>query len=173
MSSTRRIVPNGRRDHFEQNAHFHNLINHLAPTARAIARRCRTNSVRRKWLRQFEIHTQAVHEKLDIVKQGVLNETDRNALALSAKQMLLQMETIVGKDLLVEDSPEELRAEVENLRAEVSALIDEGKSEKSPLAHLPPDKQVMYQHFFSLIYECSVNRTVAKALIDKILLRIS
>jgi hypothetical protein len=26
----RRIVPNGRRDHFEQNAHFHNLLNHLA-----------------------------------------------------------------------------------------------------------------------------------------------
>ena len=25
----RRIIPNGRRDHFEQNAHFHNLLNHL------------------------------------------------------------------------------------------------------------------------------------------------
>ena len=51
----RRIVPNGRRDHFEQNAHLHNLMNHFTPTARAIARRCRTSSVRRKWLRQFEI----------------------------------------------------------------------------------------------------------------------
>ena len=37
----RRIVPNGRRDHFEQNAHFHNLMNHLAPVAREIARQCR------------------------------------------------------------------------------------------------------------------------------------
>ena len=45
----RRIVPNGRRDHFEQNAHFHNVTNHLAPTARDLTRRCRTSSVRRKW----------------------------------------------------------------------------------------------------------------------------
>ena len=36
----RRIVPNGRRDHFEQSAHFHNLLNHLAPVARDIARQC-------------------------------------------------------------------------------------------------------------------------------------
>ena len=56
----RRIVPNGRRDHFEQNAHFHNLVNHLTPTARDIARRCRTSSVRRKCNREFEILTQSV-----------------------------------------------------------------------------------------------------------------
>ena len=29
-----RIVPNGRRDHFEQSVHFHNLLTHLVPVAR-------------------------------------------------------------------------------------------------------------------------------------------
>ena len=37
-----RILPNGRRDHFEQNAFYFDLINHLAPHARDIAQRCRT-----------------------------------------------------------------------------------------------------------------------------------
>src|SRR5207247_2042355 len=30
-----RIVPNGRRDHFEQNAHLYNLLNQLGPLARS------------------------------------------------------------------------------------------------------------------------------------------
>ena len=33
----RRIVPNGRRDQFQQNIHFFNLINHMYPIARDIA----------------------------------------------------------------------------------------------------------------------------------------
>ncbi len=169
----RRIVPNGRRDHFEQNAHLHNLINHLAPTARAIARRCRTSSVRRKWLRQFEIHNGTIREKLDIIGQGILSEDERNAIALSAKQILLQMDKIGGMDLLIEDDPDQLRATVERLREEVSAAITETSPDKSPLAHLPFERQAMYQHLFSLIYECSQNRTAAKALVDRILLKIS
>jgi hypothetical protein len=169
----RRIVPNGRRDHFEQNAHLHNLVNHLTPTARAIARRCRTNSVRRKWLRQFEIHNEAIREKLDIVRQGILSRKERDAVALSTKQILLQMEKIAGMNLLIEDDPNQLRATVERLREEVRAAIQETTLEKSPLSHLPRDRQAMYQHLFGLIYECSQNRTAAKTLVDRILLKIS
>src|SRR6185437_253622 len=40
----RRMMPNGRRDHFEQDVHLHNLMNHLTPVAREIARRCRASS---------------------------------------------------------------------------------------------------------------------------------
>ena len=58
-----RIVPNGRRDHFEQNGHYNNLLNHLLPTARTITRKCRTSSVRRKWEREFDIHARAAEEK--------------------------------------------------------------------------------------------------------------
>ena len=46
-----RIIPNGRRDHFEQSVHFHNLLTHLAPVAREITRKCRTSSIQRKWSR--------------------------------------------------------------------------------------------------------------------------
>jgi molecular chaperone HtpG len=169
----RRIVPNGRRDYFEQNVHLHNLLNHLTPTARGIARRCRTNSVRRKWLRQFEIHNEAISEKLDIIKQGTLVETERNAVALSAKQVLLQMEKIAGMDLLVEDASAQLRATVESRRQELDSVIKESSPEKSPLAHLPAERQAMYQHLFSLIYECSQNRSAAKSLVDRILLKIA
>ena len=42
-----RIVPNGRRDYFEQNPHLRNLENHLSPIFRQIAARCRAASSNR------------------------------------------------------------------------------------------------------------------------------
>jgi molecular chaperone HtpG len=168
----RRIVPNGRRDHFEQNAHFHNLVNHLTPTARSIARRCRTSSVRRKWLREFELHRQGVAEKLGMITQGSLGPTKRKKLALSIERAMLQMEKIAGKDLLTEDSPDELRATVRALRVKLGRTMKDKATQVSPLARLPPQKRAMYEHLFDLVYECSANRTAAKALIDRILLKL-
>jgi molecular chaperone HtpG len=46
-------------------------------------------------------------------------------------------------------------------------------SDASPLSRLPAQQRDMYEHFFGLIYECSTNRSAAKALIDRILLKIT
>jgi len=43
----RRVVPNARRDNFEANHHFANLLVQLGPIAAKIANRCRTSSVSR------------------------------------------------------------------------------------------------------------------------------
>ena len=168
----RRIVPNGRRDHFEQNAHYHNLVNHLSPTVRDIARRCRTSSIRRKWLREFELHKTNVTNSLAIISQGSLGPNKRRQLALSVEQELLQLEKIADKELLENDRPEELKKTAQGLRGKLGRAMKEEPTERSPLNRLPPQKQKMYEHMFELIYECSANRTAAKALINRILLKI-
>lgn len=165
----KRIVPNGRRDHFEQNAHLHNLVNHLTPTARDIARRCRTSSVRRKWLREFEMHRQGVVQDLEMIAQGGIGATKRKNLALAAEQALLQMEKIAAKDLLVEDEPDNLKAIARKLRVKLGRVMHDKTTLDSPLARLPPKKREMYEHFFELVYQCAANRIAAKALVDRIL----
>jgi molecular chaperone HtpG len=50
-----RILPNGRRDHFEQSVHFRDVLSKLSPLARDLGRRCRASSIRRNWVRQFEM----------------------------------------------------------------------------------------------------------------------
>ena len=169
----RRIVPNGRRDHFEQNAHFHNLANHLTPLARDIARQCRTSSVRRKWLREFELHRQSADEKLGVIAQGSLGKTKRAAMASAVDQVILQMEKIAGMELLIEDSPHKLRPVVKSLRGKYARTMKEKEAQLSPLARLSANKRTMYEHLFSLVYECSTNRSAAKALIDRILHKIT
>ena len=167
----RRIVPNGRRDHFEQNAHLQNLLNHLAPTARDIARRCRTGSVRRKWEREFEGYAQSVEETTGIITQGSASRRKLQRLALSAEQTLLRMSKVAGMDLLADSASERIRR-IETLRERLSEAMNDDAVVSSPLMRLPEAQRKRYEHFFDLVYECSVNRSAAKALIDRILLQL-
>jgi len=169
----RRIVPNGRRDHFEQNSHFHNLINHFAPVARSIARLCRSGSIKRRWLREFALQRDTVSEKIAVIQQGSLRTKDKTAVAISAEQGLMQMEKILGMDLFQEEDPSEFHATALALRAKLAAAMNEKAEISSPLARLTPAKRAMYQQMFALIYECSTNRAAAKSLVDRILLKIA
>lgn len=168
----RRIVPNGRRDHFEQNAHFHNLVNHLTPVARDIARRCRTSSVKRKLVREFELQRDAVQETIGVIKQGSVGQAERQRLALSADQALLQMEKIAAKDVLVADGNKENEATIRTLKSRLGKAMKDESAVSSPLMRLPKAQRKIYENFFELIYQCSANRVAAKALIDRILLRL-
>lgn len=168
----RRIVPNGRRDHFEQSAHFHNLVNHLTPTARDITRRCRTSSVRRKWIREFELHTLSVNETLGIIAQGSLSRSKRERLALSAEQTLLQMTKVAGMDLLA-DAAGARTETIKALRRQLGNVMNDDTVVLSPLMRLPNAQRKSYERFFEMVYECSVNRVAAKALIDRILMRLA
>ena len=150
---------------------IHNLVNHLTPTARDIARRCRTSSVRRKWEREFELYAQSVAETIDIIVQGSVNRAKREQLALSVEQTLLRMSKIAGRKLL-QDYASELETRIVALRERLSAAMNEGAALSSPLMRVPEGKRKTYEHFFELVYECSTNRVAAKALIDRILLRI-
>ena len=166
-----RIVPNGRRDHFEQNAHYNNLLNQLLPTTRAIARRCRTSSIRRKWQREFETHARIAEEKIAIIEQRGIGKTERNRMALEVEKILLRMGKINEMKCLDELSHERVNR-ITLLREKLSSLLNEEANSGSPLARLAGSKRRAYEKFFELIYECSTNRVAAKALIDRILLRI-
>ena len=167
----RRIVPNGRRDQFEQNLHYHNLVNHLAPTARDIAHRCRTSSVRRKWERQFEILAESAAETTAIIGQRSTNQSKRQELALSVEKTLLRMTKISSmKPLSNAGGAREER--ITALREQLSEAMNEDLVVTSPLMRLPEAQRKTYEHFFGLVYECSTNRVAAKALVDRILLRL-
>ena len=166
-----RIIPNGRRDHFEQNGHYNNLLNHLLPTARTITRKCRTSSVRRKWEREFAIHARTVEEKLAIIEQGSVGKGERNRIALELEKTFLKMSKI-NKMKILEEQVVERSARIMSLRASLSSLLEEKTVSTSLLARLSDEKRETYERFFELIYECSTNRLAAKALIDRILMRI-
>jgi hypothetical protein len=168
----RRIVPNGRRDHFEQNAHFHNVLNHLTPTARDVARRCRTSSVRRKWEREFAMLARAVDQDLLILAQGSISQGQRARLALQIEQTFMKMSQVARMELLSDEVAGRLDV-IETMRSRLGALMQDVARSTSPLTRLPEEQRKTYEHLFDLVYECSANKTAAKALVDRIMLRLA
>ncbi len=166
-----RILPNGRRDNYEESVHLRNLRNHLSPIGRDIAKRCRTSSVKRKWLREFELHETVAREKLAILAQGTLGEAARNAMVAEVERSIVPMTKIAAMEDLAADAEERLRPKIEELRGKLDTLANRSPTE-SPMARLPEEKRSMYEHLFELVYECSANRVAAKALIDRMMLKI-
>lgn len=168
-----RIIPNGRRDQFEQNSHFNNLVNQLGPTARDIARRCRTSSAKRSRLREFESGVRDIEVRLDILRQGTLCEQERQSQALAVEAALSRLDRLGGEDRLLGEETPRIIAKLIELRATLGQTLDEAGEAIGPLDRLPADERATYEQMFTLIYECSANRASAKSLVDRIVQKIA
>lgn len=60
----RRLVPNARRDNFEVNHHYYNLLVQLGPAAAQIAQRCRSASISRNAVQSIKNATDIVQNRL-------------------------------------------------------------------------------------------------------------
>ena len=167
-----RIIPNGRRDHFEQSVHFHNLLTHLTPVAREITRKCRTSSIQRKWARDFELREIAVREKAAIIKQGALGRNDRYRITEEIRAAIAFLEGIITKGILPTDVISSLKKRKERLERDVYKIL-QAPVKASALSDIPSSKRRAYEQLIGLIYECSASQTNAKLLVDKILTRIT
>jgi hypothetical protein len=162
-----RIVPNGRRDDFERNVHLANLKNHLAPLGREVAAKCRSSSAERKRLRDWATARETALEQIAIIEQGSLSTEAREQLALSVDLTLLKMEKLVKGDARGAEE-----SEIAIIRCRLNDIL-KTNAPLSPLSRLPADRRALYEEMFRLIYECSSNRAAAKALVDRILERVS
>jgi hypothetical protein len=167
-----RIVPNGRRDHFEQSVHFHNLLTHLTPVAREITRRCRTSSVQRKWARDFELRETAIREKAAIIKQGALNRGDRYGMTEEIKAGVVFLNGIITKGILPDPIVADLKKRKDKVERDVTKILN-APVKISALADVPASKRRAFEELIGLIYKCSASQTNAKLLVDKILARLT
>jgi len=167
-----RIVPNGRRDHFEQSVHFDNLITHLGPVARDIARRCRTGSIQRKWLRDFELRETATREKAAILKQGALGRDGRNRQIEEIRAGIAFLDSVIQKTILPADVSRECSRRKEKLERDVSKIL-QTPVRAAAFSAIPSPKRRVYEQMINLIYECSASEANAKLLVEKILARIA
>jgi histidine kinase/DNA gyrase B/HSP90-like ATPase len=166
-----RLVQNGRRDHFEQNVHLFNLLNHMSPIAGEISRRCRASSVQRRYLKDFERYQMQVNNKVAILRQRSLGKIDRARVVHEIEELLGLMDRIAALDQLDANTRDALSKNVRGLHRSIESLL-RNASKKTALAHLPPPKRRAYEQILALIYECSPNQSAAKVLVDKILTKL-
>ena len=163
-----RIIPNGRRDHFDQNVHFDNLLNHLAPVARMIARQCRVSSTHRKYEREFELRLTKAKEILAIIKQGAVSKGELRKMGQKLESDLSRLAEIVDAQLLPEAMSEKLRTQFQSFNREASRKLNLAKK-TGPLDRFSGAKRRAFQQIIELIYQCSTNQSAARSLVDKVL----
>jgi len=94
--------------------------------------------------------------------------TQRKKLEIDIASALQTMGKIADKTTLASEAKTFLRRDIKKLEHRLVTLKGR-KYEAKPLAALPASERRASEHIFSLIYECSPNRVVAKSLVDKIL----
>lgn len=168
-----KVLPNGRRDHFEQSVHYDNLTNQVAPSAREIARRCRQSSIGRKWIREFELHSEAALSHAKACARGGLSRAARRNHSDAAAKALKALRKVVATRHIGEDTRTDLSARAGTLEARVTKLLGTPATEKDPLEGFKPQVRTAYQTVIGLIYECASNNSAAAALVDRILNRLN
>lgn len=165
----RKIVPNGRRDHFEQNAHYHNLTNQLAPMARDIAQRCRTSSIKRNWMREIELQLRAVHDTLEILAQGVLGDEEHGRYWSKGMEALKKADKALSQRVLQDEDLSDYTAQAKRVD-ELLKLSERRRS--APMKSLTDSDRAAFSRFCEVVYQVSPNPGVAKGLIDKIMAKL-
>jgi molecular chaperone HtpG len=166
-----RILPNGRRDHFEQNVHFRNVLSELAPLARDLVRRCRSSSVRRNWLRQFEQGVAYIRERNKVLRQAAITKAQRGRFQQEIEQRLLKMEKIASHPTLEAESQLLCCRRLKQLRGSLAQVLAE-KSQHRRLRTLRGPQKRLAQRLIDLIYEVSPSQTSARMIVEKILKRL-
>lgn len=166
-----RVVPNGRRDEFESNAHLDNIIAHLRPVGAEVARECRVSSQKRNRLKTFELAADKIYEKLDVLKQGAVSERFAKSTKAEIGTLLSEMRKVVDFDLFEDEDRRAMRSGLASIEKAVDAHTT--KAEGDIFESLPARKRATYKEVFDLIYDCSVNQVAAKSLIDRMLDRLS
>ena len=166
-----RVVPNGRRDEFESNAHLDNIIAHLRPVGAEVARECRISSQKRNRLKTFELASDKVYEKLDVLKQGAVSQRFAKSIKAEIGTLLSEMRKVVNFELFEDEDRGALRSRLASIEKAVDAHTT--KAAGDIFEGLSIRKRPTYKEIFDLIYDCSVNQVAAKSLIDRMLNRLS
>jgi len=156
-----RILPNGRRDHFEQNVHFGNVLGQLRPIARDLSRRCRQSSICRNVTRQFQMLSEQVGHNLSVISQAAIGQSDRKRLERDTLREFRRMEKIGCHPVLPSDEKARMARALSRYRRRLASL--DHRNEHKVLAAMRGREKRVVSRLCSLIYECSANKAAASA----------
>jgi len=165
-----RILPNGRRDHFEQNVHFRNVLAQLAPFARDLGHLCRNSSIRRNWIRQFEQGVVFIKDRQAILRQGAITRERRIRVKGEIADRLEVLERIASHSVLDEATKSAFRRRLQQLNKKLPALAD--LRTPHDLKRFRGARRRLILKLVDIVYDATSNQTAAKALVDKILRRL-
>jgi hypothetical protein len=166
-----RILPNGRRDHFEQNTYYFDLINHLTPHAREIAQRCRTSSIARNLVRSIEERLKECQENVRIIEKGMIGENAASKLMKRVEGNLDALQKLSTRTGINTEQQTQYQAQIRRLRQKL-LKVNTINNKDSAFSQFKPDQRLILAEIFNVIYQSSEDLHEAQVLVEKILGRL-
>lgn len=166
-----RILPNGRRDHFEQNAYYFDLMNHLAPQAREIAQRCRNSSIARNLVRTIDTRLKECNEHIRILERGTLTKKSAGKVIRQLQHVLEHLQRVSVKNAIAPEQQVQYLSQVERLQKRLRGVSSESRR-TNILRTFPPSQRQVLVEVFAAIYQGEGSLQEAQALVDTIVSRL-
>jgi molecular chaperone HtpG len=167
-----RILPNGRRDHFEQNTYYFDLTNHLAPHARDIAQRCRTSSIARNLVRLIEERLIECQQNLRVIEKGVIADTIASKLTTKLHATLDHLQRLSSRAGISVDQQLRYQGQIRRLRQRMLRLNATQRGQ-AIFVNFKPSQRAILTEVFNAIYQSTDDLQTAQGLVDKIVSRLS
>lgn len=160
-----RILPNGRRDHFEQSVHFNDLVGHLGPVAMNVSRLCRLSSIQRNRNKQLELLCQTVESCVGILEQHTITRERWRSLRESTLAKFEAFQKAVQRQ-----EPSDRENWAPKLRKIDKRLEMLGARRAASKRHALTTRE---RRFFDALYDVLPPTPATKVLVDRILTKLN
>jgi molecular chaperone HtpG len=138
-----RIVPNGRRDDFELNAHYQNLLSHAAGIASKISKLCRDRSIQRNRVARAALLRQSADEQLLILRDPKAPSIIKEHYRKLVTQTLGELRRIADdKNYSAED--QKVITKIANSLAKSMADVRPGRASDPAASFIPPKHRKIF-----------------------------
>jgi molecular chaperone HtpG len=167
----RRIIPNGRRDGFEQNEQYTDLVTRLVPILRGVGAQCRATSAARERVRRFESGVGRVRELFAVLKSRDLTPRKGTLSRNEIADIFEELSKVTAYAGLLDEDQQKLKRRLSALKSDYSSLKANPKPSQR-FAKLPKSRRLAYEEAVDVLYDLVPRTSAGSALIDKMIERL-
>lgn len=168
----RRIVPNGRRDGFEQNEAYADLLTRLRPLLRDLASRCRKTSAARNRVRGFDRRADHLRALFEELGERGLSRTRERRIRSDIGTAVREMKKVLRQSGLADDDRVRLSGRLSLLEGHYSGIQVVGEGSKR-FSGVPKGVRTVYEEVIQAIYACpDVKKSVANTLVSHLVAQV-
>jgi len=167
---TKRLVPNGRRDDFEVNAHLQNLHGHLAKHTKDLVKLCREKSVIRNRLKSAAALTETVSQGITLLEKSRFADLKSHLYSYS-ERLLGQLHTFSMSETLRSNEKAFIADQARQLGDRLQRAAKGSQKARSSFARIAPAKRKAYEDAIDAVLSTSLPLTVRAELAQKIIRR--
>ena len=164
---SKRIVPNGRRDDFEANAHLQNLHGYLANEAKLLVKTCRDKSILRNRLKKAAVLVESADQSIAIA-EGNRFPALRHYFSDYSSRLLKQLEDFRQQDGLSTGERQLIQERCDRLAGRLELLGKRRGTRRHPLASLAPAKRNAFESAIAVVLASTLPIAIRAGLTEQI-----